>query len=309
VPVVHCEPPRATGVSLRDTVLRHLVAPLAAAVAAVPSFAELLVDGLAAGRAAWPGVVVSDDRFAVQVAAAVRTLDDVAALPQLRFSELYLVAACADRDPVAAHRLAAHHRSELDVILRRLRLSPSQIDDVLQGVWEILLVGPGDGRPRIGDYRGRGELRRWLRAAVLRAAYRVLERTGRAVAFDDEELAAIPGSQEDLELEYLKRRYAAEFRAAFQAAVTRLSPRERALLRRHYLDGMTVDELGPLYGVHRATAARWIAEARTAALRATRRELHQRLQIGDREMASLFRLVESRLDLSLQRVLATSDED
>jgi len=61
--------------------------------------------------------------------------------------------------------------------------------------------------------------------------------------------------------------------------------------------------------VHRATAARWIADARSAALRATRRALRQNLKASDSEVASLFRLVASRLDLSLQRVLADGDDE
>ena len=69
-----------------------------------------------------------------------------------------------------------------------------------------------------------------------------------------------------------------------------------------------VDELGALLGVHRATAARWVAEAREAVFDQTRRVLRERFGVADADLKSLIQLVRSRLDVSIERALATRDD-
>jgi hypothetical protein len=49
--------------------------------------------------------------------------------------------------------------------------------------------------------------------------------------------------------------------------------RARNLLRQHVLDGLTIDELARLYRAHRATCARWLADARSELALHTRRHL------------------------------------
>ena len=45
-------------------------------------------------------------------------------------------------------------------------------------------------------------------------------------------------------------------------ALERLSPRERNVLRMHYGHALSIDAIGRVYGVHRATVARWLSTAR-----------------------------------------------
>ena len=50
-------------------------------------------------------------------------------------------------------------------------------------------------------------------------------------------------------------------RGAVREAVRRLDRADRHLLREHLLNGLTIDQLGAVLGIHRATAARRIARA------------------------------------------------
>jgi len=75
------------------------------------------------------------------------------------------------------------------------------------------------------------------------------------------------------------------------------------VLRQHTLDGQSIDRLAALHGVHRATAARWIDAARGTVLAGTQRELIQRLGLNTSELASVIRLIQSQLELSLLRAL------
>jgi RNA polymerase sigma-70 factor (ECF subfamily) len=97
--------------------------------------------------------------------------------------------------------------------------------------------------------------------------------------------------------------YSAEVRAAFRDAVARLSAEERAVLRSSTVDGLTIDQLGALYQVHRATAARWVSHARTSLLSELRSILAARLGIDRAACDSIVQLVQSRVDLSLERLL------
>ena len=101
----------------------------------------------------------------------------------------------------------------------------------------------------------------------------------------------------------MKELYRRAFREAFTAAMGTLDAREKNLLRQHFVDGLTIDEIGPLYEVHRATAARWVSRARERLLDETRREFMKRAKVGPKECESVLRLVRSRLDVTLAHLL------
>ena len=102
----------------------------------------------------------------------------------------------------------------------------------------------------------------------------------------------------------LKDRCRGDLRAAFAVALGELEPRERTLLRQHYLDGLGIDALAPLHRVHRATCARWIEAAREKILRRVKSHLRDALDLPPSDLDSAIVLVQSQLDLSLSRHLA-----
>ena len=160
-----------------------------------------------------------------------------------------------------------------------------------------VLIGDG-GRPQLAGYRGRGRLRSWLRSVGVRTARRL---AGTPAAVDpDHELDQLGAAVDDPARELARARHGDQVRAAFAAALAARSERERNLLRQHHLDGLTVDQLGALYGVDRATAARWLVAARTAILDDTRARLAAELGATTTEIDRLIRLVRSQLVLSLR---------
>jgi RNA polymerase sigma-70 factor (ECF subfamily) len=105
----------------------------------------------------------------------------------------------------------------------------------------------------------------------------------------------------DAEAAYLKQACRREFQEAFAAAMTRLDAREKTLLRYAFSDRRTVDEIGVVFGVHRATAARWIAKARERLVSETRAELMASLHIDENDAASIVRAALSHLGTTLLR--------
>jgi predicted DNA-binding protein (UPF0251 family) len=71
----------------------------------------------------------------------------------------------------------------------------------------------------------------------------------------------------------MKRLYREAFRRAFHEALDMPEVRERNILRQHVLDGMTFEQMGRLYGVHRATVCRWMSAVHQKLLTGTRQKL------------------------------------
>ena len=221
-----------------------------------------------------------------------------------RAADLYLAAACAAGDPVAIARIDALLPGVVRPALARLGLPPSDDDEIVQRVRVALMVADQDGRTGIAGYSGRGDLRAYLRAVAVRQALRRIERESGPASEEDEVLAMLPSAGDSPEQRLLKQRCGGEVRTAFAAGLAELSPRERTVLRQHYVDALTIDQLAGLHGVHRATCARWIESARARLVRRVRRHLRDSLGFGDRELDSIIGLVRSQLDLSLSRLLA-----
>ena len=124
---------------------------------------------------------------------------------------------------------------------------------------------------------------------------------------DDDAVLAMP-SPADLSLDHLKAEYRPIVAAALHAAARALSPGDRVLLRQHLSAGMTIDQVGAVLGVHRATAARRIERAREALLANVRAALADQLALPLPEVDSVIGLVASRLDLSAEQLFATASQ-
>lgn len=273
------------------------------------AIAERLRGMLLRARERWPTLGLDPAIYGAHVAGCVAAATDLpAALDALHGDDLYLACACAGGCSQAIAQFEASFAVDLARGLARVRSPGVADDDVLQTVREKLFTAAPGRRPRIAEYLGTGELRSWVRITVLRTHLnmdRSRRRRPELARAAPEALLEVPGQAVDPELDYLKVHYRAAFTTAFEHALAGLDPRDRNLLRRSLVDRLGVDELGAIHGVHRATAARWVARARATLLAATRSALGERLGVDERELASILRLVESQLDVSVQRLLAS----
>lgn len=256
-----------------------------------------------AGRAAWPTLHVSDEQF-VEFLAQRST---PGALPPLQHAaELFLACACVAREHSA---LSAFHKTYEPIVTRVLQRRAAKLqalDDVKQEVFSKLLIAEPGMQAKVAEYRGVGPLRSWVAAVTvttLLMARRSQDRR-RERPSEDEDPIIDPILRADPELHYLKERYRQPVGEAIVSALEQLGDRERVLLRLHLCQRMSIDRLGTMYSVNRATAARWLVSARSALLEATRRELQHRLGVSDRECDSILKLVHSQLEVSVARYLS-----
>ena len=76
------------------------------------------------------------------------------------------------------------------------------------------------------------------------------------------------------------------------------------VLRLHMVEHLGIDAIAALCSVHRATAARLIVRAKESLAASVRARLLTRWKVADADLPSLKALVDSQLDLSLNRLLA-----
>jgi len=268
-----------------------------------PATEAVLAGGIARAEAACSAVRLEHEAFAAYVGARMASVEP---LGDARFEDLWVACGAFFGDPHALAHIEAHYFGDARIALRKMFLADDAVDEVLQGLRRLLFVGEESAPPRIGEYRGIGELRAWLKVSAMRAALKLLRRQNRASQGDsDDALVAARATEDDPELAYMKAAYRAAFKVAFQQALDSLLPKERLLLKQQIVDGLGVDELGAVYQVHRATAARWAASAREKLLARTRRTFMLQARVSSDECESIMRLVRSQLDVSIRRRLAS----
>jgi RNA polymerase sigma-70 factor (ECF subfamily) len=267
----------------------------------MPSATPELEAAHAAGAAAWPGIVLSLEAFAVAAAAVAATPAALAA----HGADLYLAWACLGGDATALARFDAEVVRPATEAVRAIDGQAAFVDEARQRVRAHLLVG--EGAPRLRDYQGRGPLRAWVGVAAVRTALmmRRSDQRKREVPHDDEwagTLALVATGNPELDL--LKQEHAAAFSQALRDAALALEPRLRAVLSMHFSDGLSIDEIGAVYAVHRATAARWVGRAREELMSQTRALLVDRLGLTPSEIERVGALVQSQVDVSLSQLFA-----
>lgn len=259
-----------------------------------------LAQALAEARAAWPAIPLAEGPFATYV--AERATKEGCAPSALRAADLYLACACAQGDSAAIRAFETTYGSEIDAAHRRFAHLPATAADVRQLVLEKLFVGARDVTPKILDYSGRGDVRTWLRVTVVRMLINMASREAKELPAAEEFFLALPDPT-DVDAARLREVYRAELRQAFGVAVERLTTREKSLLRYGFVEELSIDQMGTIYGVHRATAARWLAEARESLAKHVRAALVERLNVGKDELESILRVVMSQVDMTLSGYL------
>jgi RNA polymerase sigma-70 factor (ECF subfamily) len=229
-----------------------------------------------------PALQPAFDAFVAELSPAAGTEDDLA----LAFA--------------ASHGDAAATRA-IDALLREVRPNvaridgdPSFLDEVHQHTLERLLA---TDQPRLREYAALGPLGAWLRATAVRVALDLKRRDAKERPAED--LEALVGATDRRDLAH-RRLTAAQVSQAIRDALEHLTPRDRTLLRLHYFEGATLEALARTYSSHRATVARWLADARALVMERTRVALSSSL--GGDELGDALGSIQSQLDVSFRQV-------
>ncbi len=281
--------------------VEQLDAPGRAGIDAGADLEAVLARATASARAARSGLDVPDEILVARIATALRgaktTTTIERAIEALQLGDLLLACACERGDRAALAEFERAFAPDLLAAVHHVDRSGNHADDVLQVLRQKLFVGEPGGAPKIREYGGRGELRRWLRAVAVRAAIDAA-RAVREIPVEDELLGAMVVADDHPELAHLKQASIAELKRALREALGALPTRERNFLQQYYLDGASLQTLARLYGLTPSAVSRGLAKARATLLGQVRNALMARLRISGRDVDSLLGLVQSQLELS-----------
>lgn len=220
----------------------------------------------------------------------------------MNHDDLALAHAAAGGDATAIAAFEAKFEPAIASVCRRFASTNHGEDDLRQILRDKLLVGE---TPALATYDGRGSLGTWVKVIATRLFIDLGRRKDRARELADDVAVERALAPEDVGLELIKAEYRAAVLAALARAVAMLDRAERHLLRQHLVAGMSIDQLAAALGIHRATAARRIVTAREHLIEATRTQLASALDLSAHDMAEMFALVISKLELTMRTLLAT----
>jgi RNA polymerase sigma-70 factor, ECF subfamily len=255
-------------------------------------------------RAAHPALRLPGEAFARGLGRSVAA-DSARMLESLAVEDLFLACACAEGIPGAAE--AFEHGYARIVIRAVARVLPSAADreEAAQLTKRALLVGSGDGPPKLAKYYGHGPLENWVSVAAIRTAVS-MDRSERAQKRLRERTTTEAAGAVSPELLAIKSELREALEVAMAEALERLGHRERLVLGFYLVSGMSMADIGKTYGVTQQTVSRWLIKARKAVLADVRQQLGKRLDLAKSDLASIARLVASQLDISISRLLGAA---
>lgn len=267
------------------------------AFASLPHLNTALLRLVEEGSASWPELRMTPAIF-VSFLAHSLPAGAAAHLQELRAGDLWL--ACAYGAGIAG----ADKIFETKIIppiqgaLSRLGIPAQLVTDILQNLRGRMVEMQQPLQEKQG-YSGRGDLAGWLYVCAVREANRRSAQQKREQALEDAGAALLPSPAEDPEMAYIQMSYKRELQQAFRDALASLTSKERNLLRYYFLEGMSIDKIGALYGVHRATAARWVNGAREHLCHETRAFACRRISLSEEGFDRILGLIESQIQMNL----------
>ncbi|MEM6559407.1 MAG: ECF-type sigma factor [Myxococcota bacterium] len=256
------------------------------------------------GARAWPRLKCSRSEMAACIAwAEIQDADSANA------AGLYLAGAVVAGRAEALSSFETTHLETQRPRLAQIGLNDDDIDEVLQTVrTQLLMPRAGAAAPRLAELAGRGNLYALVRVVTIRAALNYRRSQGRRRRNEDVAAAELlsPAHRSVLR-DVMSAEAVTLLRDAIEAAIAGLNAQQRTLLRLNVSHGMSIDEIGRIYNVHRATAARWLGSARDAIENDVKARLRTIRGHSTTHLNELFELASSQLQISFHRLLATAN--
>ncbi|HEY6640878.1 hypothetical protein [Povalibacter sp.] len=255
------------------------------------------------GRDTYPRIDLSRDTFIMFAHARAETWKGN---PD-RAADMFLACACVERIPAAVAEFLAAFGERIPQYLGKLARNADLVAEVRQILVTRCVIGDANKAPALMAYSATGSLEGWLRATAVREALS-MHREGDRHASDADAALEAQISWVDHEISLFKQIYREPVSHAFATACAALDAEDRALLRLHYVDGVTTAKLATMFGISRATLIRRLAASRALLVERVKAALKVASGVADQDVDSVLRLVRSQIDLRLSVVLKNVDE-
>ena len=249
------------------------------------------------GRNAWPGLNLDHELYALRLASTEIADVDLGQ----RAEDIYLAVACACGNPSAHRMFENHFLSQVPRFVSRFRFAPHLVDEVRQRVRIKQLLG---AQPGLSRYCGRCSLGGWVRATAVRVACDVATHREEVIPEAQSDLVDVWGAFDDgPEARTIKNFYRPRLTRALEESLAALDARAKTLLRLQVIDQLSIDAIGATFGVHRATAARWLAAIRRRVLDDLRARVALNWGASTSDLRELLVVLRDEIDLNLTRIL------
>ena len=264
-----------------------------------------LTAGVATARERWPDLPAPDASFVTYLVDRARQQADLAsALPRLRVDDLLLAWWTSQGTSQAIAAFEATFAPDLEALLRRFR--GLDAEELRQQLRVKLFFGGAGTAARILVYSGFGFLQNWYRVVASRTFLDIARGNQRQRTDDlpDAMLAQLVDLRADPAAHAHKAEVIAALKRAFGSALAELPRRDRTFLRHVVLDQLTTLQIAAMYGVHRVTVSRVLSAAHAQIRQTARDTVLAELAISEDQLASAIRVLDSQLELSLDRLFA-----
>jgi RNA polymerase sigma-70 factor (ECF subfamily) len=217
-------------------------------------------------------------------------------------TDLYLAFGCAHEDPAALALFEAEVFPRVQKTLTRLLPAGWQAADAAQALRTRLFV-PGPSGRGIDSYSGRGALTGWVRTVATRLLLDARRRHQETAPLTDSLEERLRASGLSAELQAMRAELVPVVRAAIKGALESLTAKERTLLKLHYVDGLSFEQIAKLNRVHRSTVMRWLQGIREECLDHVKDTLSRSLSLQPQQIESLLKVAQSHLEMSLSPLL------
>lgn len=191
----------------------------------------------------------------------------------------------------------------IESLSRRAAGRAIEAPELAQRTRTRLLVAAKGKEAKLGTYDGRGRLKSWLWTAIKLELLQATRGMSQAPAEDVDELTHLAAADPSPEARAKSNKDTKLVSNALRDALEVIDPKERTLLRMRFVDGVSTEELGRMFQVHRTTAQRWIEAAQAKIMAAMRARLEADAKMARGEVDSLVREVAQSISLRLSQVL------
>lgn len=204
------------------------------------------------------------DKYLLKNNEEVSDREVITFLMQLNAQELCFAIACAEGDEIAWNEFMQEYRSFLQAVAHQLTRNETQAEELVEIAWsELYGLKEIEGKriSKFSAYSGKGSLKGWLRAVLFQLSVDRYRRQNRYVQpeedSDFDRLATPVAHPSEKKLD-LSEKYKIATHKALSYAITSLEPRMKVVLNYYYYDDLTLKQIGQVFGVHEATASRWL---------------------------------------------------
>jgi len=209
----------------------------------------------------------------------------------IHHEDLFLAIACSYEDRVAWEYFADDFLPIIRQFASQACGNSGESEDLAQEIAAKLIRE----KHRLAGYNGKGSLAGWLRVAVSHAAIDRFRRMRKQVSLDELQEKGVPPPQDNPggrdEEENLDARWGPVVSRVANEIISRLSARDRMLLGLYYLRDVPLKTIGRQFGIHEATASRWLEKLRRDIRRQVERELRKKHGLRVSEIRSLWRWI------------------